>query len=430
MDKYSTSRAVLRKPIRFAGSGPRGRGTVAVGCSTIHLNNWPDNSAVNKSTNHSSRLIEATHRWVLSERRPRGRRQVRGHLRLVDLFCGCGGMTLGAWEACRTAGLHLDIRLAVDFAAKPLRVYQKNFECPDGAALCRDLSMLLRRPGCRISRDEGELRSNVGDVDLLVAGPPCQGHSDLNNSSRRSDPRNQLYLAVVRAAELLQPRMMIVENVPTVIHDSSRVVHRSMEALQRLGYHTASATICMTDLGLPQLRRRHVLVVTVGRLFDVTALPKIEKPPATVGLYFGGLEDEPTSLTGKFYQPCVPTTENRARIDFLHDNDIYELPDSKRPPCHSKGSHAYLSMYGRMRWDRPAQTLTSGFGSMGQGRYVHPTRRRLITPHEAARLQGFPDFFDFRSEDSITALREMIANAVPPQVVATIATLARRQSLL
>jgi DNA (cytosine-5)-methyltransferase 1 len=73
-----------------------------------------------------------------------------------------------------------------------------------------------------------------------------------------------------------------------------------------------------------------------------------------------------------------------------------------------------------MHWDRPAQTLTSGFGSMGQGRYVHPRRRRLLTPHEAARLQGFPDFFDFSSVGKATALREMIANAVPPQFTAVL----------
>jgi DNA (cytosine-5)-methyltransferase 1 len=77
-------------------------------------------------------------------------------------------------------------------------------------------------------------------------------------------------------------------------------------------------------------------------------------------------------------------------------------------------------MYGRIYWEKPAQTLTSGFGSMGQGRYIHPTRRRLLTPHEAARIQGFPDFFNFSAAATITSLREMIANAVPPQFTAVV----------
>ena len=77
-------------------------------------------------------------------------------------------------------------------------------------------------------------------------------------------------------------------------------------------------------------------------------------------------------------------------------------------------------MYGRLRWDQPAQTITTGFGSMGQGRYVHPARRRTITPHEAARLQTFPDTFDFGDVTSRKALAKMIGNAVPPLLMATL----------
>ena len=77
-------------------------------------------------------------------------------------------------------------------------------------------------------------------------------------------------------------------------------------------------------------------------------------------------------------------------------------------------------MYGRMYWERPAQTITSGFGSMGQGRFVHPLRPRVLTPHEAARLQGFPDFFSFSMVNKLTALRKMIGNAVPPRIVAIV----------
>ena len=71
-------------------------------------------------------------------------------------------------------------------------------------------------------------------------------------------------------------------------------------------------------------------------------------------------------------------------------------------------------MYGRLHWEKTAQTLTTGFGSMGQGRYVHPLRRRTITPHEAARIQMIPDFFDFSKVDSRSALAKLIGNVVPP----------------
>jgi DNA (cytosine-5)-methyltransferase 1 len=107
--------------------------------------------------------------------------------------------------------------------------------------------------------------------------------------------------------------------------------------------------------------------------------------------------------------------ENRARIDYLHDHDEYDLPDHQRPDCHKDG-HTYPSVYGRMYWDKPAQTITSGFMTPGRGRYVHPGQRRVITAREAARIQGFPDTYDFSVDGgapSKKALTKWIGDAVP-----------------
>ena len=115
------------------------------------------------------------------------------------------------------------------------------------------------------------------------------------------------------------------------------------------------------------------------------------------------------------YDTASATSEKNAeRIDFLFDNGLYDLPNRHRPACHRNGGHSYVSMYGRLRWTRPAQTITTGFGSMGQGRYVHPQRRRTLTPHEAARLQTFPDWFQFGDETPRGVLATVIGNAVPP----------------
>jgi DNA (cytosine-5)-methyltransferase 1 len=93
------------------------------------------------------------------------------------------------------------------------------------------------------------------------------------------------------------------------------------------------------------------------------------------------------------------------------------LPNKLRPPCHrNKPDHRYKSMYGRLRWDQPAQTITTGFGSPGQGRYLHPDLPRTLTPHEAARVQFFPDWFDFGKAPSRSALAHCIGNAVPPKL--------------
>jgi DNA (cytosine-5)-methyltransferase 1 len=112
---------------------------------------------------------------------------------------------------------------------------------------------------------------------------------------------------------------------------------------------------------------------------------------------------------------AVSQPQTRKRIDYLFDNQLYELPNEERPPCHRDKSHSYDTVYGRLRWDAPSQTITSGFYSMCMGRYVHPEQRRTLTAREAARLQFFPDFYDFSPAISRSKLAVIIGNAVPPK---------------
>ena len=106
---------------------------------------------------------------------------------------------------------------------------------------------------------------------------------------------------------------------------------------------------------------------------------------------------------------------NVERIDYLFDNDVYTLPDHIRPKSHQDGN-TYPSSYGRMRWDKPSGTITTGFMTPGRGRFVHPLKRRPITPREAARIQGFPDSFKFGTNEtppSRSLLAKWIGDAVP-----------------
>jgi DNA (cytosine-5)-methyltransferase 1 len=220
---------------------------------------------------------------------------------------------------------------------------------------------------------------------------------------------------------VLKPAAVIIENVPAVMLDRSRVVDKAKHHLERGGYHVCDATVQLLKFGVPQTRKRHLLVATRKRAFQFDAiLERLQTRDKTAGQFLQGLEDEPDRQSEPFYQPSRMTAENRKRVTHLFRNKLYDLPDHLRPSCHRDKEHSYISMYGRMYWEKPAQTITSGFGSMGQGRFVHPTRPRTITPHEAARLQGFPDFFDFSSVSGVTALREMIGNAVPPQLTAVL----------
>jgi DNA mismatch endonuclease Vsr len=178
----------------------------------------------------------------------------------------------------------------------------------------------------------------------------------------------------------------------------------------------AAAVLDLVKLGVPQRRRRHVLLASRDRRLDppailATTIACGRHEPRTVEWAIGDLA-EIESAAG-LDAPSNPTAANASRMRWLIEHDEYDLPNRLRPPCHHN-AHSYVSMYGRLRWDGPAQTITTGYGSMGQGRYVHPGDARTITPHEAARLQTIPDFFDLRASNKRSAWAHVIGNSVPP----------------
>jgi DNA (cytosine-5)-methyltransferase 1 len=337
-------------------------------------------------------------------------------LRVVDLFAGAGGLTLGAAEAARRVGLATSVVLAVEQNRAAYDIYELNF--PKAALECANVSTLFDGElGTEPTGTEKELVKRVGPVDLLLAGPPCQGHSNLNNKTRHNDPRNALYLRAARAAEVLRPAFVVIENVPGVRNDHGAVVAKATVALRRAGYQTVEKVHDLTRFGVPQRRRRHILLAVRDALADPAALLDTTSPcelhgPRSVRWAIGDLYDLPVR-TGLDVPP-TPSAANLARMQWLIDNDEYDLPDEMRPLCHRDKAHTYTAMYGRLRSDEPAFTITTGFGSMGQGRFVHPASARTITPHEAARLQTFPDFFDFDQTKSRKAWAMVIGNAVPP----------------
>ena len=337
-------------------------------------------------------------------------------LRIVDLFSGCGGLSLGIQRAAHDSGYSLDVRLAVDSDPAAMEVYRNLF--PTATTDCRPIEQILDGEiGSAATTTEFEVAQQIGRLDILLGGPPCQGHSNLNNHSRRDDPRNGLYLCMARAAEILYPSAIIVENVPTVTYDVRRAVHQTIERLAEIGYVLGEAVLDLSNFGVPQTRRRHVTIAVRDSNVDPQELaerlksPICEHVPRSVRWAIEDLKDAGES--NLFDSPSKPYPVNQSRIDWLFDNGKKDLPNDLRPPCH-RSDHSYTAMYGRMAWDLPAQTVTTGFNCMGQGRYVHPSRRRVITPHEAARLQMLPDFVDFKPVSTRKDLAKLIGNSVPP----------------
>ena len=338
----------------------------------------------------------------------------------MDLFAGCGGLTLGVAQAARRYGGANLVTLAVESDAVAADVYQSNF--PKASVHLGTVEELFDGAlGAELTSVEQNVVSKHARIHVLVGGPPCQGHSNLNNHTRGDDPKNILYLRMVRAAEVLRPSVVLIENVPAVRRDRSNVVHVAHTRLLELGYRVGEAVVQLDRMGVPQRRKRHVLLA---------AAPDWPLPSEV----FTGLARQPALdrdlrwAIGDLVAIANPTmldqaprasAANLARMAYLLENDLYDLPNYLRPACH-QDDHSYKSMYGRLRWNSQAQTITSGFTSIGQGRYMHPDQMRALTPHEAARIQGFPDYFDFTAATNRGALSTMIGNAAPPQLGDTI----------
>ena len=352
----------------------------------------------------------------------------RPTLKIVDFFCGCGGLSLGIKQAAEAVGLRPVFQLAMDVFEpglsiyerniRPLRILKQNFEVLlDYEFRIQGGIHVTDTDSIQLSEDIGFL---AGKVDVFIAGPPCEGNSNLNNKTRRSDSRNELYVLAVAAGIRLEADVIIIENVPTVRNALQDVIKRSMNLLRDSGYvvDRNGFTLKASDFGTPQDRRRHFLiaskadrVVSKGDFASLT----IEAP--TVKEAIIDLMDVGGDTT--FDQPSQISPENQNRVEYLDEHKLLDLPDEERPDCHRLKDHTYPAVYGRMDPNKFAPTITTGFLSPGRGRFTHPFSARSLTPHEGARLQGFPEDFDWLQESGKIgrmAYASMIGDAVPPQL--------------
>ncbi|WP_421885008.1 DNA cytosine methyltransferase [Methylibium sp.] len=354
-------------------------------------------------------------------------------LRSVDAFCGCGGLTLGATQAAIATGRLLESVAAIDVDGDGLAVHQANFGTKllmhTNASSLVDWRVRGEGEASRFAYEpeilDEDLAAEVGKIDIFLAGPPCQGHSNLNNKTRREDPRNLLYITAVALGVGLQAKSIVMENVPEVVNDKSDVVNTAKALLKASGYEWIDSGVLATDhLGGAQTRKRYFLIASrvAASESDVhikDVAKSLKQEPRPLSWAIGDLLHDFTKEIGTTIMDTTPTmsAENASRIKHLFDNDLYELPDTERPDSHKNG-HTYPSVYGRMYWNKPSQTITTGFLTPGRGRHVHPIRPRVITPHEAARIQTFPDTFSFvvdaKVPPSRAGLQKWIGDAVPP----------------
>lgn len=347
-------------------------------------------------------------------------------VRYVDLFSSVGGLSLGASEAITALGMRPISLLAADIDETALRVYRRNIKprevVNESVRSMVDFRISGKGGLAKFVYDpvirDAKLKDAVGKTDLVLAGPPCQGHSTLNNHSRGDDPKNLLYLTVPAVAVALQARHVVIENVPNVVNDVSAVVETTQQLLRNAGYRLTYAVLAADRLGWPQTRKRYFLVASR----DSDPIPlgllaqQLQRESLPVSWVLSESLDRPLDNNDVLFSVPKLSAENKTRVDYLFDQDVYDLPNEIRPDCHKDGT-TYGAVYGRMPWDRPAPTITGGFLTPGRGRFVHPKLRRVMTPLEAARVQGFPDWFkmfpDANGQPSRAELAKWIGDAVP-----------------
>lgn len=328
----------------------------------------------------------------------------------IDLFSGCGGLTLGL----KLGGFK--VIGAVDIDPISIETYQANHDdVTVWAADIRDLDP---------SEIQSTLNLEPGDLDLLAGCPPCQGFSTLrtlNGSLQVDDPRNDLLLEVLRFVDALRPKAVMIENVPGLADaESFRVFCGRMKDA---GYCGDQDVLNAAEYGVPQRRKR--LIYVAGLRTEIPFAEPVEGK-LTVKDAIGDLPK-----SGESGDPIHDLRERRTpRIMQLiqripqDGGSRKDLPVEDQLDCH-KRCDGFKDVYGRMAWNEVSPTITSGCFNPSKGRFLHPEEHRAITMREAALLQGFPGGYKFPKTTSKSSLAMMIGNALPPPFIAAHAKVIR-----
>jgi len=335
----------------------------------------------------------------------KNQRKISDHTPLAaDLFCGSGSVS----EALASAGFHVVFAVDNDTAAKA--TYTKNH--PSTRFLDRD----IREIDPRSVKDSLQGRS----LSVLAVCAPCQPFSSQNRTRSKADQRAPLVLEALRFAKELDPETIWVENVPGIVRSEAK--QKLREGLSKLGYRfNDPIRVSATDLGVPQRRARSIFVASksdsVLERFEWFRKNYSAASQPTVKMAFRGLRplgpgercpDDPLHRARRH----APLTLQRLRAIPKDGGSRSALPDNLQLACHRNlVSKSFPDVYGRMAWDLPAPTLTTGCTDVTKGRFAHPEQDRAITLREAARLQTFPDSYEF--EGTPTQIARLIGNAVP-----------------
>lgn len=336
---------------------------------------------------------------------------------VLDLFCGCGGMSWGLSKK------GYNIVAGIDIWDIALSTYQLNHK--NAKAINLDIT----------NADPNEVLKTIGieakDIDVIIGGPPCQGFSKNTPASWRflEDPRNQLYKAYLRFVNVINPKVVIIENVAEIYNAFNGIVRNEIiDTVRGYGYNVSVKIINMSKYGIPQKRRRCFFFAS--RI----CMPSFPKEHETILSGWDAISDLPVVNQGEGYDgmPYVVEPQNDYQKHMRRDSSslFNHIANVMKPmqtariasigpgqglkdmPPELQVNGGYSGAYGRLDYESVAPTITRWVFHIGSGRFAHPREVRGLTMREAARIQSFSDDFHFLGSRNDQA--GQIGNAVPP----------------
>lgn len=339
------------------------------------------------------------------------------NLTYVDLFAGAGGLSVGL----ENAGYELVHAVEVDEDAK--KTFSSNRDGITASEITGDIR--------NIESDDIAKEVGTESVDLVAGGPPCQGFSEVV-SPDGSDERNHLFTHFIDWVDKLNPKAALFENVRGMENTADgKFLTAVRESFDNIGYNVTTRVVTSSDFGVPQHRRR-LVVLAYKQPQLAYPLEGFELDPVETPGVMDGISDLPNVAPGEKVAEYDQTPETVIQEDLRGDNKsltsheaarhskemvemISHIPDGGNRtaiPDELQPSSGYHNSYSRLDSDEPAVAITSNMSKPSSARCIHPFEDRGLTPREGARLQTFPDEYEFHG--GLVARRQQIGNAVPP----------------